>query len=250
MKETRDIMGMPITVDVVDDCDQSDIQEVFNYFTKVDEKFSTYKETSEITEINRNKIQPENYSPEMKEVFKLSEETKNISKGYFDIHRPDGKIDPSGLVKGWAIKNAADILTKKAFRNFYVEAGGDIEARGYNQQSQKWNVGIRNPFNKSEIVKVVHISNQGMATSGNYERGNHIYNPLDVNRELDEIVSLTVIGPNIYEADRFATAGFAMGREGINFIESIEGLEGYMIDKEGMATMTSGFERYTQAASF
>ena len=61
-----------------------------------------------------------------------------------------------------------------------------------------------------------------------------------------EILSLTVVGPNIYEADRFATAAFAMQREGINFIENLNGFEGYSIDKNGTATMTSNFEKYTR----
>ena len=59
-----------------------------------------------------------------------------------------------------------------------------------------------------------------------------------------DVVSLSVIGPNIYEADRFATAAFAMGQEGIRFIERLEGFEGYMIDRHGQATFTSGFTRY------
>ncbi len=55
------------------------------------------------------------------------------------------------------------------------------------------------------------------------------------------MVSLTVIGPNVYEADRFATAAFAMGKNGIAFIEQLQGFEGYQIDGAGIATMTSGF---------
>jgi thiamine biosynthesis lipoprotein len=52
-----------------------------------------------------------------------------------------------------------------------------------------------------------------------------------------------VIGPNVYDADRFATAAFAMGRNGIEFIEKLAGFEGYLIDQERQATYTSGFER-------
>ena len=54
-----------------------------------------------------------------------------------------------------------------------------------------------------------------------------------------------MIGPNIYEADRFATAAFAMGARGIHFIEKFLDLEAYMINQKGIATMTSGFEKYT-----
>ena len=57
-------------------------------------------------------------------------------------------------------------------------------------------------------------------------------------------VSVTVLGPNVYEADRFATAAFAMGSEGIHFIEGLSGFEGYLIDKSGIAALTSGFADY------
>ncbi len=61
---------------------------------------------------------------------------------------------------------------------------------------------------------------------------------------LVDVVSITIIGPNVFEADRFATAAFAMGRKGIQFIEELAGFEGYMIDAQACATYTSGFERY------
>jgi thiamine biosynthesis lipoprotein len=60
----------------------------------------------------------------------------------------------------------------------------------------------------------------------------------------DEVASLTVIGPDIYEADRFATAAFAMGRHGVAFLERQPGLEAYSIGRDGVATMTSGFTKY------
>jgi thiamine biosynthesis lipoprotein len=108
-----------------------------------------------------------------------------------------------------------------------------------------WTVGIRNPFAPDEIVKSLRLSDMGIATSGTYVRGQHIYDPLAAERApADEIVSVTVLGPNVYEADRFATAAFAMGSEGIGFLEREGGLEGYVIDKNGLATMTSGFAQY------
>jgi thiamine biosynthesis lipoprotein len=89
-----------------------------------------------------------------------------------------------------------------------------------------------------------------VATSGTYIRGDHIYVPEAVvgsNPSLGPtIMSLTVIGPNIYEADRYATAAFAMGVSGLHFIEQTKELEGYMIDGNRVAYMTSGFEKYTK----
>ena len=232
-------MGMPITIEIYKSANNKstnkDIEEAFDYFREVDEKYSSFKETSEVGKYNRG----EEVSAEMKELLKLAAKTKLETKGYFDIRKPNGKIDPSGIVKGWAICNAVDILRKKGYKKFFVDAGGDAEIVGKN-----WKWGIRNPFNKKEIVKVLKLSDCGIATSGTYERGQHIYDPVGEKAEITDIVSLTVIGPNVYEADRLATSAFAMGRAGIEFIEKLKGLEGYMIDKDGVATYTSGFERY------
>lgn len=246
MKETRIIMGMPVVVEIIDDTvSQKALDEVFNYFTLIDERFSTYKTTSEITLWNEGKIIDAQLSDDTKKVLELSLETKEQTDGFFDIFF-NGKCDPSGLVKGFAIHNAADILRKNGFKNFYVEIGGDIEVEGRNDKNEKWSIGIRNPFNREEIIKVVYLSGCGIATSGTSIRGSHIYNP-KMKKPAEEIVSLTVIGPNIYEADRFATAAFAMGEKGIEFIEGLPGFEGYMISHEGLATYTSGFKEYTYA---
>ena len=238
-------MGMPVIVEIVDPNVTTEAFEgIFSYLISIDERFSVYKKTSEITLYNEGKINKEDLSDDMKKVLELSEETKNKTNSFFDIMH-DGKIDPSGLVKGWAIFNAAEILRKKGFKNFYVEIAGDIEVRGLNSEGKKWAIGIRNPFNKKENVKVIYLSERGIATSGTYERGHHIYNPKE-KKQADEIASLTVIGPNIYEADRFVTACFVMGKEGIYFIERLPDFEGYMIDHDGIATFTSGFEKYVE----
>ena len=237
-------MGMAAVIEIIDrDVSPGIFDEVFEYLVSVDKRFSTYKKDSEITLFNEKKIAEKDLSPEMMEIFQLSEKTKKETNGYFDISH-NGKIDPSGIVKGWAIHNASVMLQKKGIKNFFVEIAGDIEVGGVNSKGEKWAIGIRNPFNVNENVKVVYLSNKGIATSGNYERGAHIYIPSQ-NKEADDIASLTIIGPDIFEADRFATAAFAMGRDGINFIETLLGFEGYMIDNNGIATKTSGFEKYT-----
>lgn len=244
MQETRIIMNMPVIVEVIDpDVTQEILNAVFDYFHYIEEKFSIYKKSSEISAINRGEIKPSNYSADMQTVFRLAQKTKNLTQGYFEISRADGQIDLSGLVKGWAIWKASKILTQRGLQNFFVSVGGDIQVSGRNQRGELWRVGIQNPFKiEQESIKILALQNCGIATSGTYVRGSHIYNPKGI--LTNEIVSLTIIGPNVYEADRFATAAFAMGREGINFIENLKNFEGYMINKNGIATMTSGFENF------
>lgn len=245
-------MGMPIEVEVLPRSGQSPeavqeaIDSVFAYLTNVDERFSTYKYTSEISQVNRGEIALENVSDQMKEVFALAEQTRKETNGYFNIRRPDGLLDPSGIVKGWAIRGAAARVVARGFMGYFINAGGDIAMGGTNDSGAAWAVGIRNPFKPNEIVKVVYPQGRGVTTSGSYERGAHIYNPHAPSLTLDEVVSITVIGPDVLEADRFATAAFAMGKKGIQFIEQLPGLEGYAIDKNGIATMTCGFEKYTK----
>lgn len=241
MKETRIMWDMPITLEIKDQSvDKSTFQQLFKCFEHVDSVFNIFNESSEMSRINRGKVMKEQWSEEMKEVLLLCEMTKRQTFGYFEYIK-NKMIDPLGIVKGWAIKKAADQLRKKGFRNFFINAGGDIQVYG------SWEVGIRNPFNRFENVKIVSLENCGIATSGSYIRGNHIYNPFQPEKPITDVVSLSVIGPNVYEADRFATAAFAMGKQGIYFIEKISGLEGYMINHKGIATYTSGFEKYIQS---
>lgn len=244
IRDTRLLMGMPVTVEIVDAGKDQLLDQVYEYFAAVDRRFSTYRDDSEISRINRGELTPDTASAEMREVLQLAERTRRETEGYFDIRRKDGSIDPSGIVKGWAIRNAAALLSAAGVQNFYVDAGGDVQTGGRNAAGGAWVAGIRNPFNDQEIIKAVKLAGHGIATSGTYVRGQHIYDPHDPSRSLGDVVSLTVIGPDVLEADRFATAAFAMGEDGIYFIESLPGCEGYQVNAAGRATFTTGWGAY------
>ncbi len=243
MKAQSIIMGMPASITIVDTAGTAaDIDAAFSHLRFMDKTFSTYKEDSEIQRINRGEIKEKCCSEDVRRVLDMCEQTRIETHGYFDIHI-GGAIDPSGLVKGLSIFEAAMILRERGLLDFYVEVAGDIQVFGKNDSGKKWSVGIQNPFNPGEIVKVCHLSGSGIATSGNYRRGAHIYDPVH-HRQADYIASLTVIGPNVYEADRFATAAFAMGEEALNFIGTLDGFAGYMITNDKKARFTPSFEQY------
>lgn len=241
-------MGMPVSVEVVGG-DQDIHEAVFAYFTAIDERFSPYKPDSEVSKLNTRRIATADASPEMKTVLALADLTKRETGGFFDVMTPTGTFDPSGIVKGWAIWKAAQLLHAKGYEHFWVEAGGDIQTSGTDAHGKEWSIGIRNPLKPDEIVKVVYPRGAGIATSGTYIRGHHIYDPHLGKQVESDIVSLTVLGPNVYEADRFATAAFAMGSQGVLFLEHRPELEAYAIDTNGRATMTSGFARYTDVSA-
>ncbi len=235
-------MGMPVTIEIVSGTDAA-LDAVFEYFTAIDARFSTYKPQSEIMKINRGELKKNEYSEEMKEIFNLAERTEKDTNGYFSIIRPDGVIDPSGIVKGWAIWNAATLVERMGYENYFIDVGGDIQSKGIDAEGRAWTIGIRNPFDSKEIIKAICPQGRGVATSGTAARGQHIYDPHKPERAIEDIVSITVIGPDVYEADRFATAAFAMGENGILFIEQLPGFEGYQINANAVATMTSGFSQ-------
>lgn len=246
MRETRIIMGMPVTIDLPHARSPEPLESVFRYFEAVDRRFSTYKPESEISAINRGEIARDDFSPQMLEVFAIAETTRRETDGYFDIATPAGALDPSGIVKGWAIRNAAEMLLAMGITDFCLDVGGDIQCAGRNEAGEPWRIGIRNPFDPAGIVKIIYPATHGVATSGSYVRGGHIYDPALGTPPADAPVSITVIGPDILEADRFATAAIAMGNDGIAFIATRAGLEAYAIDASGIATATPGFSNYTR----
>ncbi len=238
-------MGMRANIVVQDAAARAcDLDLAFAGLLAADCRFSPFKPDSEVSRFNRGEIAADALTTEMRDVLALGERTRRESHGYFNMTLTDGRTDPCGIVKGWAVARAAQQLEAMGYSDFYVEVAGDIQCRGGNRLGSPWRVGVRNPFATHEIVKVICPGNAGIATSGSYAQGQHIYNPHAPEDRLDEILSLTVIGPDAQEADRFATAAFAMGRAGLDFIESLQGFEGYEIDVGGMARMTSGLHRY------
>lgn len=239
-------MGMPMTVCIQDaGAGREDVAAVAAWFAEVDRRYSPYRETSEVSRLNRGELDRSQLSDELADILRQCEQTKRETGGYFDSER-DGRIDPSGLVKGWAIERASRLLAARGWTSHVVEAGGDVQAVGHNGAGEPWRVGIRNPFQREQIVKVLAVSNGGVATSGTAIRGQHIYDPWRPGPLESDVVSLTVIAPSIYDADRFATAAFAMGRDGLCFIAARPDLEAYAILADGTATFTQGFPRYVR----
>jgi len=241
MKQTELIMGMPITIEVVGG-NESVIKSAFDYFRHVDAGFSTYKNDSEISRFNHGDLPENALSDEVKMILQECDRYKHETQGFFDITRPDGSLDPSGLVKGWSIKGVADLITAAGFNNFFVSAGGDVQTSGRNASGQPWRVGITNPFEPAKFAKQVALSGEAIATSGTYERGAHIYNP-HTGQDVTEIVSLSVIGPGIYETDILATAAFVMGKPGLKFLQE-HGYEACLISADQTVTLTPGFKRF------
>ena len=236
-------MGMPVTVDVRDAGDHGAVLDaIYADLRFIDGLFSPFKEDSVVSGINAGRSPSGVEEPMVAEVLELCRTYETETRGYFSAWHK-GRLDPSGLVKGWALARAAATLEAHGLRHYFVDGAGDVFARGRPSPGERWRVGIRHPVERDKVARVVLATDLAVATSGTYEKGAHIYNP-HTGEPVTSFVSVTVLGPSILEADVFATASFAMGAAGLEFIATRDGYEAYAIDPDLRAHRTSGFDRY------
>jgi FAD:protein FMN transferase len=192
-------MGMPVKVG-----GDADHEAVFAWLRWVDATFSTYRADSEVSRLDRGELAPADAHPLVREVLERCEALRIETDGHFDA-RATGRLDPSGYVKGWAVERASALA---GGRRFFIDAGGDVVLRG-----GPWRVGIRHPLERDRLAAVIAVSDAAVATSGTYERGEHILDP-HTGRPPAGVLSVTVVGGDLGTADAYATAAFAMGEEG------------------------------------
>ncbi|MEN3311551.1 MAG: FAD:protein transferase [Actinomycetota bacterium] len=242
IRRVEQIMGLPVVVDVRDDRGaDSAVDDLFDWLRWVDATFSTFKEDSEISRINRGELRREDAHPDVREVLERCDRLREETNGYFDMRAPDGGIDPSGLVKGWAVDRAAAILDCAGLHNYAVSAGGDMRVRGRAVPELAWRVGIQHPLDQQQVAAVVESTDLAIATSGAYARGDHVWNPHS-GRAPSGILSVTIVGPELGTADAYATAAFAMGPERApHWTARLAGYEAMTILADETVFKTGGF---------
>jgi thiamine biosynthesis lipoprotein len=237
-------MGMPVVVDVRDDGVPDDLVErVFDWFRWVDDVFSTYKESSQISRLNRGELSLADAHPDVRTVLDLCDEMRRVTNGYFDVHAasPD-VIDPSGLVKGWSVDCAAELVEAAGVRNYAINAGGDMRVSGRAVPELDWRIGIEHPLERDKIAAVVATGNGAIATSGAYIRGEHVLDP-HTRRPPTGVLSVTITGPVLAVADAYATAAFAMGESGPRWTARLQGYEAMTIFADRRVLSTPRFPR-------
>ena len=205
---------------------------VIKFCEDVDRDFSTYKDGSWVSWLRAGKVGIVDCPNDVQQVWALCEQAKDLSDGAFDPWAVDGGFDPSGLVKGWAADVAADILVAAGVGHVQVNAAGDLALRGGWFDSvagvvKPWSIGVVNPDNRAEIVKVFEITDGAIATSGTYERGAHIHDPLSGLIAIGA-KSATVVGPEGWLCDAMATAVMVGGQDGAQWFGQSE-LAGYQV---------------------
>ena len=208
------------------------MESVIEFCEDVDRDFSTYKDGSWVSRLRRGEDSIEDAPDDVQEVWNLCVQARDLSDGAFDPWAVEGGFDPSGLVKGWAADKCADILVAAGVQHVQVNAAGDLALRGGwfdsdNSEIKPWSIGVVNPDNKVEVVKVYQITDGAIATSGTYERGAHISDPHDGMIAIGA-KSATVVGPQGWLCDAMATAVMVDGTDAAQWFGQPE-LAGYQV---------------------
>jgi len=261
IEKTIDIFGTQARISIVHNNVSeaiSAISSAFEELHRIDALMSIFKENSEVSRLNENGFL-KNMSEEVLYVIKKANYYSVLSSGAFDIsiqplieslenstplnseidyrrieisgrsvRLENGmKITLGGIGIGYAVDRACEILKQRKIEHALVNIGGDIKAIGGKDKNLAWKVGIKNPENKGEFIKIIELKDAALATSGNYER-QHIINP--ETREYAALLkSATIIAKDCIDADALSTTAFILGKEqGEKLVKSL-GFEAVMV---------------------
>ena len=103
--------------------------------------------------------------------------TRHGPTGSSALADPTGAVDPTGLVKGWAVARIGRLLLDAGLRHWCINAAGDVLVHGQARPGEGWAVGISDPFDRGRLMDTLTLTAGAVATSGTGERGSHIWDP-------------------------------------------------------------------------
>lgn len=238
-----EVMGTVITIDLFR-CTDADaaaaaIRRASELLHDVDRVFSTYKDSSPISRLRRGEVTLGETPPQVADVLDLCQQAKTLSGGWFDPWALPGGIDPTGYVKGWAAQRALDQFRDLDVSGAIVNAAGDIASFGGPAPDAVFRTGIVRPDDSQRLSAVVELR-ACLATSGEAQRGAHLYNPF-THEFTGAVASASVAGPDLGVCDALATALSVGGHDVMVLIDKVEGYEAMTIDAGGSMRATPGF---------
>jgi thiamine biosynthesis lipoprotein len=242
--------------------------EILKLLYNLDDLCSIYKESSDVSRINKandyvevNKI--------VFDIIKKSQTYSKLTKGDMDItckpvldaiknkknpqevlnlvnykniilknpnliklKNPNMSLDLGSIVKGYATDMIVEVLKKYNINDAIIDLGGNIYVMGYTNNHQKWKVGIADPINKENPpIGYLELSNMSVVTSGSVQRGNHIINPHTGYPVVNGIKSVSIIAPKSIDAEGLSTAYFVKGLSGLKEINKNKNIGAIYIDE-------------------
>ena len=237
LRRQFDVWGTVVDVDIasviISEAElDSAMEKVIEFCRDVDRDFSTYKIDSWVSRVRRGEIAIDDCPENIREVWEFCGQAKYLSDGAFDPWAVVDGFDPSGLVKGWAADICADMLVAAGAQHVQVNAAGDLALRGgwfdpTDSQVKPWKIGVVNPDNRQEVLKIFEITDGAIATSGTYERGAHINDPFTGMIAIGA-KSATIVGDKGWLCDALATAVMVAGTDAAVWFSQDE-LKGYQV---------------------
>ncbi len=247
-RHVEHVMGMPISLALRGSHADTAVgrrawASVMDQLREVDRVFSTYRHDSVVNRLDRGELTVDQCPRDVPEVLALGRVAEDESGGAFSIWLPDDngrrRLDPSGIVKGWAVQRASRELSALDDTDFSLSAGGDMVCHTTDPDRAPWRIGIEHPLHPGTLIAVVPVRSGAVATSGAAHRGQHIIDAR-TGRPARGVASVTVIGPSLTWADIDATAAYAHGREAADWLRARIGRTALVVWPDATTTIIDG----------
>ena len=211
------------------------VERAVAWLHEVDDRFTTYRD-SEWLRWCRGEVDLDRAHPDLRHVVSTTQALEHSTDGAFSITAdPSRPPDAAAYVKGWAVQRASDIVVTGGAAAACTNGGGDVVVAG---GDRPWRIGITDPHRTDRLKGVIELAHGAVATSGSYERGEHIYRPAD-HRPATELASVSVIGPDLGLADAYSTAAFALGDAALDWLAGLDGYSSYVVRADGSTGSTA-----------
>jgi len=244
VRRVEHVMGFPVSLAVRgrhadDGPGRRAWQDVLDSLARADAVFSTYRAESWVSRLDRGEVDLVDCPPEVAEVLALGDAAADASGGAFSVYRPRGDgglgLDPSGVVKGWALERAAGALRALPETDFCLSGGGDLLCRTLDPAAAPWRIGIEDPHHPDRLLARVPVATGAVATSGTAHRGAHLVDAR-TGRAPAAVAQVTVVAPTLTWADVDATAAYALGPEAATWLSIRPGTTGLVVWADGSTT--------------
>ncbi len=199
---------------------------------RIEETFSTFRAQSAVSMIRRGELDVADAPSEVVEVLARCRSVADATGGWFDPWAMPGGVDPTGMVKGWAVERAAAILRRGGVRCALINGGGDIVCLGRLPGGKPWRIGIRHPWRAHALAAIVECRSGALATSGSYERSEQLIDP-HTGRPRAAVASATVLGADLAIADALATALAVAGPSLLGCLRAFPGYGAHLVGWDG-----------------
>jgi thiamine biosynthesis lipoprotein len=245
-----DVMGTAVSIRVVTDDPVSAparagdaVDRALARLRRADRVFSPFRTDSDISRMARGELAAGDAAPEVREMADLCLGARSRTGGRFDAWRT-GSFDPTGLVKGWAVEEAArldlaPLLEDPSTMAVGISAGGDMQLLTAPDAGWEWGVGIADPFHRGSLISTLTLREGAVATSGPAERGKHITDPR-TGEPVTGVASATVVADGLTTADLWATVAVVAGTDDLGWIRDAGTVSGLLVAEDGRCRRWAG----------